>query len=346
MGSPVVSPLTGRLDMALSNFVKGFRNNRFVADILFPRVPVLRQTDRYYIFGRENQQLKNKTLRAPGAPAERFRFTLSTDSYFAPSRALAADIPDEDRSSYMLGDLNMHTAQMIWDNLMLDRESRTATLATTAANYAAGMSLDLSSTHQWDDYANSDPIVDVDTAKGKVILSGQPANTLVLGDSVYRKLRNHPKILARFQYKDATPAAIGPAQLAAAFDVENVVVASSLKDNGDGTQTFLWGKVAVLAYVSPNVGPAGLMNQLVGPSASNNPTAPAVGSEGLVGPRDISFGKTFVWTGAPLTINGYGVVIARNPDPTAKGDILGVDWYAAEKITATETGYLFYNAIS
>jgi hypothetical protein len=81
----------------------------------------------------------------------------------------------------------------------------------------------------------------------------------------------------------------------------------------------------------------------VAPSVAN---AGVIGAEGQVAPKDVSFGKSFVWTDAPLTIDGYGVIIARHPDATAKADLLGVDWYSDEKITAPEAGYLFANAVA
>jgi hypothetical protein len=133
--------------------------------------------------------------------------------------------------------------------------------------------------------------------------------------------------LARIKYTQV--GVIGPQELATVFGVDKVVVAASIKDNGDGTQSFLWGKNAILAYVAPSVMNAGV-----------------IGAEGQVGPKDISFGKSFVWTDGPLTIDGYGVIIARHPDATAKADLLGVDWYSTENITAPEAGYLFANAVA
>jgi hypothetical protein len=332
--------------MALSNFIKGYRNNDFVADVLFPRLPVLRQTDKYYIFGRESQQLRSKTLRAPGAGAESFRFTLSTGNYTCVSRAQKGQIPDEDRAAYTLGDLTQTTAEEMQKYLMFEREARVAAMATTAANYTN--SLTLAGGSQWSDYANSDPVQDVENAKAVIVKAGVQANTLVLSDPTYRKLRNHPKIIARTQYKDGFSPNIGTDQLAAIFDVPNVVVASAIKDNGDNTQTFLWGKSAILCYVNPKATPAGVLTQATGataPSITPSVIQP-VGSEGLIGARDLSFGKTFVWVGAPNTVGGYGVILGRDPDITAKSDVVGVDWYAGEQITAQETGFLFANAVA
>ncbi len=324
MGTSVVLPLTGRLDMALSNYAKGYRNNQLVTDLLFPRVPVTRQTDKYWKFGREAQQLTNKTLRAPGSPAERIRFTLSNDSYFAQSHALSDVVPDEDKKSYTLGDLNQTAVEIMQQKLMLDREARAAALATTVGNYGTNV-LPLAGASQWSNAA-SDPIGVIETAKTQILSTGSAANLLVLGRATSVALRKHASIVDRFKY--TAGGVVTVQQLATLFGVDRVVEANAIKDNGDGTQTYLWGNVAILCYVDPAVMSAGV-----------------IGAEGQVGPKTVSFGKSFIWTDAPLTIDGYGVVVGRHPDVTAKADIVGVDWYSDEKITAPEASYLFTNCV-
>lgn len=326
----VVPPLTGHLDMALSNFIKGYRQAPLVGDILFPRLPVLRQTDRYWVFGRENQQIAEQTLRAFGAPAQETRFSLTTDTYAANSRALKSTVADEDRMNYTVGDLNMDTVALLQDKILLDREIRIKTLATTAANFPAANTLALAGTSQWSDYANSDPVSDVEAAKLQISLTGSDANTLVISKDVYKVLRNHPKLIERFKYTTIT-GSLSNTQLATAFDVERVVVAGAVQHDGVNPG-YVWTKTALLVYVSPTVGAAGVLG--------------GVGTEGNVGPKSLSFGKSFTWTEAPMTIGGYGVVIARAADPTMKSDIVGVDWYSDERITGSDCGFLFTTPIA
>jgi len=72
MGS-IAAPLVGHLDAALTNFAKKFEQNGLIADQLAPALGVGRQTDKYYIMGRESQELTEKQLRATGAAAEAIR---------------------------------------------------------------------------------------------------------------------------------------------------------------------------------------------------------------------------------------------------------------------------------
>ena len=319
----VLPPLTGRLDMALSNFAKGYRNADLITDLLFPRLEVARQTDVYWIYGRENFQLTEQTLRATGTPAAETRFTLSTDRYYCASHALKSVIADEERLSYTTGDLEMDSVSMNQDKILLDRERRASQLVLNPANYPTTNTQALSGTAQWDN-STSDPLSVAATARTAIARAGAvKANTLFLGFDVAEVLRRHPQLLQRFQYTTVT-GALSDQQLATVFNVPNVVVGGAVyNDPVSGLNHFLWSNFALFVYNTPTQGPAGV-----------------IGAEGKIGAKQLSFGKSFTWIGAPQTVGGYGVVVARHADPTAKSDIVGVDWYSAEKLTAPEVGYL------
>lgn len=313
MGASLVSPLTGHLDAALTEFAKAFRNNALVSDIVFPRVSVGRQTDKYWVFGRESQELLEQDLRHGGAPAQRIRMSLSTDSYKAESHALASEIPDEDLQNYEAGDLRQDATQVLIDKILLHKEKRFADLITTTN---VTNNITLTGTSQWNDFSGSDPIGDIETGKTSIRKNaGVEPNLLVIGEPVYTKLIAHPNIVERFKF--TMPGAIGAVELASAFAIPQVLVARAVFTNEAGTVDFLFGKKALLCYVTPQ--------------ATR---------------RDISFGKTFVWANAPGTIGGIGVVPGRVADPTAKGEIVGVDFYYDQKITAVEAGYLIENAVA
>jgi hypothetical protein len=138
-----------KIDVALSQFSLGYRNNALVGELLFPRVSVARQSDKYYKFGREVQILAAGTLRAAGAAAQRVDLTVSTDSYFCDDHALSAVIPDEERSNYMAGDIEQDKTKLLTANLLLDEEKEIADFAADTTNYAAGNSVTLAGASQW-----------------------------------------------------------------------------------------------------------------------------------------------------------------------------------------------------
>jgi len=312
MGS-VAAPLVGHLDAALTSFAKKFTNNELIADRIAPAVMVNRQTDKYYIYGRESQELTERQLRATGSPAERIRISLSTDTYNCKSHALASEIGDEDRAGYAeAGDIEEDAVQAMIAKILLQREDELAVMLTDTAQVTNNVTL--AGASQWNDDAST-PGPDIETGKSKVRESGVRPNFIAVGEPVFTKLRWHPAIKAAFQYQTAK--ALNEADLAAFFGVEEFLVGMASKRSPAGVQSFPWGKHAIVGFRDP-----------------------------AAGRMDVSGVKTFRWMGAPGTSGGIGVVKGRNADPTAKGDIVGVDDYYHQKLTAVETLYLIKNAVA
>jgi hypothetical protein len=304
------APLSGRLDAALSNYAKGYRNNDLVSDIFFPRVGVQRQTDKYWVWGREAQELTENDLRATGAGAEAVRQALSSDSYSCLSHALKFELADETRANFQAGDAEQQLTQTLQDKILLAKEKRFVDLVTSSAvvtQYVA-----LTAGDKWSDPLNSDPRGDVDLAKDTIMMAGIRANAMVIGPTVFTALRSNEQVLKALA--GVRLGVIDEPLLALFFGIDRVIVARAVKYAG-ATATSLFGAHAFLCHVSPTPGQ-----------------------------MDLSFGKTFVWDSAPGTIGGSGVVVGRNPDPTAKSDIVGTDFYYDQKVTAAASGYLIQDA--
>ncbi|HEY6349611.1 MAG TPA: hypothetical protein VI636_09400 [Candidatus Angelobacter sp.] len=310
-----VSVVQGKIDVALSQFAQLYRNNQFVAELLFPRVEVQRQSDFYWTFGRENQAVRENDLRAPGSSAERIQQTLSKTRYFAPDHSLARLIPDEERGNFMAGDLEQWITQTLMDKLFLAEEVRAAAAAALNANYANTNVVSLAGQNQWSDLANSTPLSDVETAKSQIRQVGQEANLMIIPDPVFQKLRVHPAIVQRLVYTKGGQVTL--ADLAAVFGIERCVLASAIQLDANNNASFVWGKHVILAYCQPN------------------PT-----------PADVSFGKTFVWTQAPGTVGGFSTEIARETPASKKADELATHFYYGQVATSNVSGYLIKNAVA
>lgn len=315
-----VSVVQGKIDVALSQFAQLFRNNLYVAEELFPRVEVMRQSDFYWIYGRENQALRENTLRAPGSAAERIQQTLSKTKYFTNDHSLARLIPDEERGNFMAGDLEQWVTQIIMDKLLLDEEINVANIASNTANYAGTNSVTLAGSAQWSAYLGggadtSAPISDVETAKAQIRQIGQNANLMIVSDPVYQKLRTHPAIVERTKYVKGGQ--VTTQDMADIFGVDEFMVASVVQIDKNGNVSFVWGKHAILAY------------------AQDNPT-----------PADVSFGKTFVWTQAPGTVGGFSTEIARETPASKKADELAAHFYYGQVVTSNLSAYLIKNAVA
>lgn len=308
------NPTQAKIDVALSQYARGYRNNALIAELLFPRVEVLKQSDKYWKWGRENQQLTENDLRAAGSAAERIVRTQSTDAYGCYDHSLSDFIPDEERANYETGDLEQKSTQILTDKLLLALEKRVATLSTTLANYPAANRITLAGVTQWNDAA-SKPIDDIQTAHLQVLKTGKKANVLILGPEVAAKLKTNVQIKDRVAPTQTGPVTVE--NLAAIFEVEKVIVASAVELSLASAASFIWGKHAILAVV-----------------------------EDASSMQDQSFGKVFVWKSAPGTVAGFGTELGRVSPPSAKSDELAVHFYYNEKITSDISAYFVQNAVA
>jgi hypothetical protein len=247
------------IDKALTQISVGWPNNGLVGQRLFPAVVVQKQSDKYYVFGREGWLPEKGDVRAPGTRANEIPgLQVSTDSYYASEHALQIAVTDEEREnadSPMSPDRD--GAELVTSRIMLGREVAQQTMATTAANYASGNTVTLSGTTQWNDYVNSDPISDMRTAVLTVHsrIFNEP-NLGVFPYQVMAKLMDHPDFLERIKYSER--AIFSPELLSAILGIGQIVVPgvgfNSANEGQPATLGYLWGKDVIIAYVPPRAG--------------------------------------------------------------------------------------------
>jgi len=248
------------VDQILTQISVAWPNNGLVGDALLPSVAVKKQSDKYYIFGREGW-LPEDDNRAPGTVAnEIIGYTLSTDTYYAREHSLQIPVTDEEREnvdSPLAPDRD--ATELVTSKIMLGREVAIKTLVTTTANYASGLSTTLSGTAQWNsaNYATSDPISDMRTGKVAVHakIFSEP-NTLIVPYQVMAALEDHPDFLERIKYSER--AIFSPELLGAVLGFSKVIVPgvgyNSANPGATATLGYLWGKDVVMAWVPPRPG--------------------------------------------------------------------------------------------
>src|SRR6185295_17070655 len=189
-----------------TNISVAYPNGPFLGSVFFPAVSVRKQSDKYYIFGREAWALPpGNDLRAPGAEANEVAgITVSTDTYFAVEHALQIPVTDEERENAdtPLAPL-VDGTELVTSQLLLGRELAIKTLLTTASNYAAGHSVTLAGATQWNVATTSFPIEDVRLARttiyGKIFME---PNTMAIPYEVMAALENHAEIIDRIKYSE------------------------------------------------------------------------------------------------------------------------------------------------
>jgi hypothetical protein len=235
--------------------------NSFIADKVFPVVQVNKQSDRYFMYKKEDWFRDDAEERAAATESAGGDYEIdNTPSYFCRKYAYHKDITEEDRANSddpLTPDSD--AVDFVTDKLLLRREIQWAAkyFATSiwAKEYTGVNSGESFGTtvRRWND-ANSTPIEDIAIAATDIQeTTGKRPNTLVIGQRVYDALVNHPDILDRIKYTQKGVVTVD--LLAMLFGVTRVLIAGAIKNSANKGQIadmdFILGKHALLCYSAP-----------------------------------------------------------------------------------------------
>lgn len=238
----------------------------YIADKVFPVVPVDFQSDLYYVWSKDDFFRDEAQLRADGQESAGSGLNLTTASYAALVWALHKDIGDQmRRNADPAVDIEVAVTRMLMQKLLIRRDRQFASKYLTTGVWGTDITGVASAptgnqAFQWSDGVNSDPFSDVASGQTAILQNtGQEANTLTLSWAVYQALRKHPLVIDRVKYTmQADAKAITPELLAAAFDVDRVLVAKSTYNTAAeglaGSYSFAVGKTALLCHSAPAPG--------------------------------------------------------------------------------------------
>jgi hypothetical protein len=228
-----------------------YRNRSMIADEVFPRVPVGKQDFKYFKHTLADGFTIPDTKVGRRSPPTQVEFTSTEVTASTQDYALDDSVPNEDLENAPAGYDPLGKATEFISNLIeLDREQRAATLAFTAGNYAAGNQATLAGVTQWSDYTNSNPI---DAILAALDLCVMRPNIMVMGQAVWTKVRQHPKVISSVYGGGSTSGApITRDALAAVLEIDQVLVGQSFINTAKKGQTAslagVWGKHASFMY--------------------------------------------------------------------------------------------------
>jgi hypothetical protein len=266
-GNPYSSQV--HIDRALTNLSVAYiqDTDAFIADKVFPIVPVEKKSDRYFVYNKGDFFRDEAQERAAGTESAGGGYDIdNTPSYFAHRYAYHKDVTDEDRDnsdSPLKPDED--ATQYVTQKMLLRREAVFAAKYLTTGIWGinvGGVSSGESagtSFRKWSDYSASNPGADIRYLKSQILSkTGFEPNVLTLSYDVYAKLLDHPSILDRIKY--TSPALAGKISqiLAQYFDVEKVVISKSVINTAAKGATdaisFQNSAVALLTYSARNPG--------------------------------------------------------------------------------------------
>ncbi|WP_231552498.1 major capsid protein [Oligella urethralis] len=233
------------VDPVLTQLAIGHSNASFVSEALFPIVKVEKEGIIVPKFGKESFQAWN-TERALGADSNRMdRRDVGGIDVVLVEHDLSYPV-DYRESQESMFDEEAAGIKLAKDGVDLRRELTCAALAQKPATYASGAKKALSGAAKWSN-GGGNPQEEVETGK-EVIRSriGIRPNTVVMGPSVYRLLKYHPKLQEALGSNERKVIRIE--HLKDLFEVENVVIGEAV--SGMKEQSDIWGDNLVLAYVA------------------------------------------------------------------------------------------------
>lgn len=247
----------GNVDPVLTNVAIGYTNDTFIADQIFPVVPVKQQSGKHFVYDQGRFRV-NETRRASGASSQKMNLKFTTgNAYFCEDHALSQDVPDEDVDNAITPTSPFQDAtENLMDLHKTAREVEVATLATNTGvftNYTT-----LSGTSQFSDYDNSDPFSVFETAKQTIHNAIHlPANTIVMGKQVWDKLKLHPAFLERIKYTGKGP--VTTDMVASLLEVDRILIGGAAKNTAKEGQSdsmsYIWGKDISVFYIPSRVAP-------------------------------------------------------------------------------------------
>jgi len=325
MAQPTQSAV--HIDKILTNMSVAYVQNQdhFISNKVFPVVPVEKQSDKYFIYTKNDWFRDEAQLRPDATESAGSGYGLSTATYSADVWALHKDIGDQTRANADNPlDMDRDATMFLTQRMLLRQEIQWAADYFTTSVWdtdITGVASSPSSVQAiyWSDYTNSDPIEDVEEGKQTVLSStGFLPNTLVLGYGVFRQLKHHPDLVDRFKYTSSD--VLTEELLARFFDVERVLVAKAVKatniEGETAAYSFTHGSSAWLGYVAPTPG-------ILTPSA----------------------GYQFMWNGVSAGL-GENVGISRFRMDWIKSDRIEAEAAWDNKVVATDLGYFFSGIVS
>ncbi len=236
----------------------------FIADQVFPLVPVQKQSDRYFVYTKGDWFRDEAQVRAPATESAGGGYNLdNTPSYYAPVYAFHKDVDEQTRANSDVPlNADRDATQFVTQRMLLRRERQWASQYFTTGIWGntdqTGVASGPAANQfvQWN-ATGSTPVEDIDTQIYQIKEStGYKPNTLVIGPLVFRTLKNHAEVLDRIKYTQR--GIITEDILASVFGVDKVLVASavynSAQEGAADAMQFIYGKQALLVYAEKNPG--------------------------------------------------------------------------------------------
>lgn len=255
----------------LTNISLGYHPTGFIAEQVFPPIPVAHESDYYYVYDKAQAFRLERAdgkgdLRADGAPSRLEEYGATPALYQAEEYARKTRITDRQRANQdPVLQLEISKVRRVQDKLLLGQELRIANLLTTAGNWTNGNSTTLSGTSQWNNasfssQAGTFSVIEqkFDNAREAIrqATGGKEANVAIIPAAVSRVMKRDIGVRESIKYTHGDILTNGtlPSVLWGLRVLEPAAIYDTSVEGEAFTPTDAWGKNVIIAYIDPNPG--------------------------------------------------------------------------------------------
>lgn len=250
------------IDKALTNVSVAYMQDEvsFIADKVFPKIPVKKQSDVYFIYNKGDFFRDEARVRGGASESVGGEYGVeASDPYYAKVWAFHKDVTEQERANTdepltcdqdatdFVTQKMLIKREVVWSEKYFKTTVWTTEIdgvdATPAADEAIKFNL-----------STSTPIKTItDEIVVMASKTGFKPNTIVMSPSVFFALKNHPDILDRIKYTQK--GIVTSDLLATLFEVENIYIPWGVVNTANQGETdaidFIMGKHLLLCYVNP-----------------------------------------------------------------------------------------------
>lgn len=290
----------------------------FVADRVFPILPVSKQSDLYRTYPRGAFNRDQMRRRAAGTETQGIGYETSTSPYYCHVWGLHHDIDEQtEANADEEVDLDFEATSLLSMQALINRDAQWASQFFTQGVWAN----DTTPGTLWD-AANSTPLEDIEARRLEMLRrTGKRPNVAVLSPEVWSVLKNHPDLVDRMNRGQTSgPAMALLSNFAELIEIPRILVAESIvnsaAEGAADSHDFIFGKHMLLLHVADRPG---------------RYTASA--------------GYTFAWRGL-LGSNAVGTRMSRFEDIKTRSRRVEIESSYDQRLISADLGELLDDVIS
>lgn len=239
------------VDPVLTTIAHGYKNNAFIAQHLFPKVEVSKMKGRIPYFSK-NSFVVRDTERALRAASNRIPpedIEMMDFETYERDVEIALDYLEEEEGSDFYKYEKRSTKELL-DILLTGREKEAADLAQNPESYESDMKLVINSEADSIYLPTSSADMETWINQGRDAIRskiGKYPNVMILGESTLRKMLLHNSMTGKLRYSSRV--SVSTDMLKEVFDIDNMVVGTSVYSPDGVVVEDIWKDNIILAYV-------------------------------------------------------------------------------------------------